>query len=81
MVTTISTLLTPTIIRITSYSYTNSYQFIGFRLSWETTTWNSPTGTPRDPPLAAHGQDQAKELANWLNNLPDSEKIHGIWSS
>ncbi|GAA5821064.1 hypothetical protein JCM10212_003098 [Sporobolomyces blumeae] len=31
-------------------------------LSWETQTWTSPTGVPRDPPLSAHGVDQAKEL-------------------
>ncbi|GAA5956364.1 hypothetical protein JCM3765_005643 [Sporobolomyces pararoseus] len=38
----------------------------GFRLSWETQTWTSPTGVPRDPPLSAHGVDQAKELAAFL---------------
>ncbi|KAI5479846.1 hypothetical protein MNV49_002404 [Pseudohyphozyma bogoriensis] len=40
----------------------------GFRLSWETQVWSTPTGTPRDPPLSAHGHDQAKELAAWLVN-------------
>ncbi|GAA5923684.1 histidine phosphatase family protein [Sporobolomyces koalae] len=40
----------------------------GFRLSWETQTWTSPTGVPRDPPLSAHGVDQAKELANFLKH-------------
>ncbi|GAA5828068.1 hypothetical protein JCM11251_005716 [Rhodosporidiobolus azoricus] len=38
----------------------------GFRLSWETTIWKSPTGIPRDPPLSSHGVDQAKELAAFL---------------
>ncbi|GJN91904.1 hypothetical protein Rhopal_004929-T1 [Rhodotorula paludigena] len=38
----------------------------GFRLSWETSVWSSPTGIPRDPPLSAHGVDQAKELARFL---------------
>ncbi|GAA5835887.1 hypothetical protein JCM5353_007730 [Sporobolomyces roseus] len=40
----------------------------GFRLSWETQTWTSPTGVPRDPPLSAHGVDQAKELAAFIEN-------------
>ncbi|GAA5910558.1 histidine phosphatase family protein [Sporobolomyces salmoneus] len=40
----------------------------GFRLSWETQTWTSPTGVPRDPPLSAHGVDQAKELAAFLKD-------------
>ncbi|KAK4046643.1 cTPxI [Microbotryomycetes sp. JL201] len=38
----------------------------GFRLSWETSVWTAPTGTPRDVPLAAHGVDQATELALYL---------------
>ncbi|GAA5893177.1 hypothetical protein JCM6882_003905 [Rhodosporidiobolus microsporus] len=38
----------------------------GFRLSWETPIWTSPTGIPRDPPLSSHGVDQAKELAAFL---------------
>ncbi|GAA5857151.1 hypothetical protein JCM9279_007625 [Rhodotorula babjevae] len=38
----------------------------GFRLSWETSVWKSPTGIPRDPPLSSHGVDQAKELAAFL---------------
>jgi transcription factor C subunit 7 len=28
----------------------------GFRLNWVTNTWKSPTGMPRDPPLAAFGE-------------------------
>ncbi|BGP36116.1 hypothetical protein JCM10449v2_000012 [Rhodotorula kratochvilovae] len=40
----------------------------GFRLSWETQIWTSPTGIPRDPPLSAHGVDQAKELAAFLRD-------------
>lgn len=51
----------------------------GHRLSWETQTWTSPTGTPRDPPLASHGVNQAVELANWLASLPD--KPQAIYSS
>ncbi|GAA5954120.1 hypothetical protein JCM21900_002894 [Sporobolomyces salmonicolor] len=38
----------------------------GFRLSWETPIWTSPTGVPRDPPLSAHGVDQANELGAFL---------------
>ncbi|KAM0749120.1 phosphoglycerate mutase-like protein [Meredithblackwellia eburnea MCA 4105] len=53
----------------------------GFRLSWETQTWNAPTNTPRDPPLSAHGVTQAKELAAWLKALPDAERPQAIWSS
>ncbi|GAA6043177.1 hypothetical protein JCM8097_008711 [Rhodosporidiobolus ruineniae] len=56
----------------------------GFRLSWETTTWTSPTGIPRDPPLSAHGVDQAKELAAFLkrelgvSSREEAEK-EGVW--
>lgn len=46
----------------------------GFRLSWESTIWQPVTGTPRDPPLSAHGCDQAVELAEWLSALPEEEK-------
>ncbi|SGY95317.1 BQ5605_C036g11486 [Microbotryum silenes-dioicae] len=53
----------------------------GFRLSWETSVWNAPTGTPRDPPLSAHGVDQANELASWLKTLPVEERPQTIYSS
>ncbi|GAA6021525.1 hypothetical protein JCM11491_006470 [Sporobolomyces phaffii] len=52
----------------------------GFRLSWETQTWTSPTGVPRDPPLSAHGVDQAKELAAFLKdeiNVTADDLKHG----
>ncbi|GAA5979895.1 hypothetical protein JCM11641_007579 [Rhodosporidiobolus odoratus] len=61
----------------------------GFRLSWETNTWTSPTGIPRDPPLSGHGVDQAKELAAFLaaelgitEGMSDEEKkakTDGVW--
>ncbi|BGP12110.1 hypothetical protein JCM10213_004063 [Rhodosporidiobolus nylandii] len=61
----------------------------GFRLSWETNTWTSPTGIPRDPPLSAHGVDQAKELAAFLEKelgieegMSEEERkarIEGTW--
>ncbi|SCZ91517.1 BZ3500_MvSof-1268-A1-R1_Chr1-2g01461 [Microbotryum saponariae] len=53
----------------------------GFRLSWETSVWNAPTGTPRDPPLSAHGVDQANELASWLKTLSVDERPQRIYSS
>ena len=51
----------------------------GDRLSWFTQTWTSPTGTPRDPPLASSGVDQAKQLARWLGAQED--KPDAIFSS
>lgn len=53
----------------------------GFRLSWETTIWNAPTNTPRDPPLSSHGVDQAKELASWFASLEEGERPDAIYSS
>ena len=53
----------------------------GFRLSWETNIWSSPTGTPRDPPLSAHGLDQAAELAAHLASLPKAQQPTAIVSS
>lgn len=41
----------------------------GFRLSWESSQWNAPTGTPRDPPLSKYGVDQAHETATFLSSL------------
>ncbi|KAJ3552175.1 hypothetical protein NP233_g12942 [Leucocoprinus birnbaumii] len=53
----------------------------GFRLNWVTTTWQSPTGLDRDPPLAAYGETQAKELANYFLSLPEDERPTAIFSS
>ncbi|KZT57427.1 phosphoglycerate mutase-like protein [Calocera cornea HHB12733] len=53
----------------------------GFRLSWITQTWSSPTGTPRDPPLAAYGHDQAKEMTAYFLSLPEEERPTAIYSS
>lgn len=47
----------------------------GFRLSWETSLWNSPTGTPRDPPLSKYGVDQAKETAKHFVKLFKAESM------
>ncbi|KAF5356214.1 hypothetical protein D9756_003799 [Leucocoprinus leucothites] len=41
----------------------------------------SPTGLPRDPPLAAYGETQAKELADYFLNLPEDERPTAIFSS
>jgi len=53
----------------------------GFRLSWMTQTWKSPTGTPRDPPMAAYGHDQAKEMTAYFLSLPEDERPTAIYSS
>ncbi|KAF7784351.1 hypothetical protein Agabi119p4_516 [Agaricus bisporus var. burnettii] len=53
----------------------------GFRLSWFTNVWQSPTGLARDPPLAAYGEFQAKELAHYFSSLPEDEKPTAIFSS
>ncbi|KAF8501901.1 histidine phosphatase superfamily [Gautieria morchelliformis] len=53
----------------------------GFRLNWVTTTWESPTGTPRDPPLAAYGERQAKELADYFASLSAEDRPTAIFSS
>ncbi|KAK4052251.1 C6 zinc cluster transcription factor-like protein [Microbotryomycetes sp. JL221] len=53
----------------------------GFRLSWETSVWVAPTGTPRDVPLAAHGVDQAVELARFLSEQRLNDKPDVILSS
>ncbi|KAJ3546352.1 hypothetical protein NMY22_g2089 [Coprinellus aureogranulatus] len=52
-----------------------------FRLNWVTSTWKSPTGLPRDPPLAAHGEKQAQELADYFLSLPEDERPTAIFSS
>ncbi|KAM0792000.1 hypothetical protein ACM66B_007111 [Microbotryomycetes sp. NB124-2] len=53
----------------------------GFRLSWETSKWTAPTGTPRDVPLAAHGVDQATELATYLTDGRSDDSPDVIISS
>ncbi|EIW86668.1 phosphoglycerate mutase-like protein [Coniophora puteana RWD-64-598 SS2] len=53
----------------------------GFRLNWVDSKWKSATGLPRDPPLAAYGETQATELANWFMNLPAHERPTAIFSS
>ncbi|KAI0033153.1 histidine phosphatase superfamily [Vararia minispora EC-137] len=53
----------------------------GFRLNWVTTNWTSPTGLPRDPPLAAFGEVQAKETAEYFLSLPEDQRPTAIWSS
>ncbi|GLB36193.1 putative phosphoglycerate mutase-like protein [Lyophyllum shimeji] len=53
----------------------------GFRLNWVTTTWLSKTGLPRDPPLAAYGETQARELAEYFRSLPEKERPTAIFSS
>ncbi|KXN89984.1 Transcription factor tau 55 kDa subunit [Leucoagaricus sp. SymC.cos] len=41
----------------------------------------SITGLPRDPPLAAYGEAQAKELASYFLSLPEDERPTAIFSS
>ncbi|CCA69105.1 related to TFIIIC subunit, 55 kDa (transcription initiation factor) [Serendipita indica DSM 11827] len=53
----------------------------GFRLNWQTTIWKSPTGFPRDPPLAGYGEEQANELAAYIAGLPEAERPTAIYSS
>jgi len=53
----------------------------GFRLNWVSTNWKSATGQPRDPPLAAFGEVQAKEVAEYFLNLPEDERPTALWSS
>jgi len=53
----------------------------GFRLNWVTTNWKSATGLPRDPPLAAFGEAQAKEVADYFLSLPEDQRPTAIFSS
>ncbi|TCD71489.1 hypothetical protein EIP91_008869 [Steccherinum ochraceum] len=53
----------------------------GYRLNWDTTSWKAVTGLPRDPPLAAFGETQAKELAAYFVSLPENERPTAIFSS
>lgn len=53
----------------------------GFRLNWINSTWKSVTGLPRDPPLAAFGEAQAQELADYFLSLPEDQRPTAIFSS
>ncbi|KAG6850515.1 hypothetical protein H0H93_012516 [Arthromyces matolae] len=53
----------------------------GYRLNWVTSNWQSKTGLPRDPPLAAFGESQARELADYFLSLPEQERPTAIFSS
>jgi len=53
----------------------------GYRLNWVSNDWKSPTGLARDPPLAAFGERQAEELAQYFLSLPESERHTAIFSS
>jgi len=50
-------------------------------MNWVTTNWKSKTGLPRDPPLAAYGETQAKELAKYFLSLPETDRPTAIFSS
>ncbi|KAF8610130.1 phosphoglycerate mutase-like protein [Ceratobasidium sp. AG-I] len=53
----------------------------GFRLSWLTNDWVSPTGLPRDPPLAPHGLEQAISLAKHIASLPEDRRPTLLFSA
>ncbi|KAH7915802.1 histidine phosphatase superfamily [Hygrophoropsis aurantiaca] len=53
----------------------------GFRLNWVNTNWKSVTGLPRDPPLAAYGETQAQELADYFLSLPAEQRPTAVFSS
>ncbi|KAJ7103487.1 histidine phosphatase superfamily [Mycena belliarum] len=53
----------------------------GFRMNWVNNTWKSETGLARDPPLAAFGETQAKELAEYFLSLPEEQRPTAIYSS
>lgn len=54
----------------------------GYRANWLPAPHPpNPTGIDSDPPLAAHGVDQAVELGQYLASLPDNEKPQIIISS
>ncbi|KAE9411086.1 phosphoglycerate mutase-like protein [Gymnopus androsaceus JB14] len=53
----------------------------GFRLNWVTTTWESPTGLAKDPPLTAFGVSQAQELADHFLSLDEDQRPTMILSS
>ncbi|KAJ6575168.1 histidine phosphatase superfamily [Mycena capillaripes] len=53
----------------------------GFRMNWVSNNWKSETGLPRDPPLAAFGEAQAQELAEYFLSLPEDQRPTAIFSS
>ncbi|KZT74663.1 phosphoglycerate mutase-like protein [Daedalea quercina L-15889] len=53
----------------------------GFRMNWVTSEWESVTGLPRDPPLAAFGLTQAQELADHFLSFPEDQRPTLILSS
>ncbi|KAG6336954.1 hypothetical protein ID866_2148 [Astraeus odoratus] len=53
----------------------------GFRSNWIDPNCGSITGLPRDQPLAAYGEAQAQELAEYLQTLPESKRPTAIFSS
>ncbi|KAG8695583.1 hypothetical protein FRC08_007687 [Ceratobasidium sp. 394] len=53
----------------------------GFRLSWITNNWTSPTGLAKDPPLASYGIEQAVLLAKHLASLPEEKRPTLLFSS
>ncbi|KAJ7631042.1 phosphoglycerate mutase-like protein [Roridomyces roridus] len=53
----------------------------GFRMNWVNSNWKSVTGLPRDPPLAAFGETQAQELADYFLSLPEDQRPTAIFSS
>jgi len=53
----------------------------GFRVNWVTTEWSSVTGLPRDPQLAAFGEVQANEVADYFLSLPGDQRPTAIFSS
>jgi len=53
----------------------------GFRMNWVTTHWKSPTGLPRDPPLAAYGVTQAEDLAKHFASMAPEDRPTAIYSS
>ncbi|CDO75252.1 hypothetical protein BN946_scf184967.g5 [Trametes cinnabarina] len=53
----------------------------GYRMNWVTDDWQSVTGLPRDPPLAAYGLTQAQELGDYFLSLPENKRPTIILSS
>ncbi|KAJ6519873.1 histidine phosphatase superfamily [Mycena sanguinolenta] len=53
----------------------------GFRMNWVNNTWKSVTGLAKDPPLAAFGETQARELAEYFLSLPEDQRPTAIFSS
>ncbi|EGV62470.1 transcription factor TFIIIC, tau55 subunit [Yamadazyma tenuis ATCC 10573] len=54
----------------------------GYRMNWLPPPHPpNPTGIDSDPPLAPHGVDQAKELAEYIASLPHNQQPQFILSS